>query len=140
MSVVPYLDAKIYIALRDHLQDMSGGYDIVLPGEDYPSSANTPFLLVQDVRLEPDPYYAGRGDPEDTRGIWSVTVMAPLKWTHTQMLGVAGLIRNHFARNRKLVEGGAVVQITGFPYIATQAYRDGSYLRMPINIPWRSVG
>jgi hypothetical protein len=140
MSIVPYLDPKIYIALRDHLAAMSGGYDVVLPGEDYPSSADTPFLLVQDVRLEPRAYYTGRNDPEDTRGIWSVTLMAPLNWTHTQMLGVAGLIRTHFSRNVKLIEGDAVVQITAFPYIATQAYRDGAYLRMPINIPWRAVG
>jgi hypothetical protein len=140
MAVVSNLDAKIYMALRDHLAGMSGGYAIALPGEDFPTNSDVPFLLVQDVRLEPRAYYTSKGTPEEARGIWSVTVMAPLHWTHSQLLGIAGLIRAQFARDVNLYEGGAVVQITGFPYIATQAYRDDAYLRMPINIPWRCVG
>lgn len=140
MSTIAYIDPKIYIALRDHLQAMSGGYAIVLPNEDYPSSADTPFLLVQDVRLDPDKLYANDDATEELRGIWSVTLMAPLSWSYTQMLGVAGLIRTHFLSEPKLYESGARVEITGAAYIATQAFRDGAYMRLPINIPWRCAG
>ena len=137
-TVIPQLDAKIYKCLIDRLNAMPGGYVIVEPGETYPTEADTPFILVQDVRFEPISRYM-RGENEN-RGLFSLAVMTPLEWTHFDTLTVAGLVRAHFPKSAKYVNDGATVEILETPSYVGNAYRDGAFNRLPVSVRWRCGG
>ncbi len=139
MTLVTQLDYKIYAALRDRLLTMSGGYDIVEPGETYPTSADTAFILVQDVRFDPTSRYVGGDTPDEHRGQFALAVMTPLEWTHAQGLGIAGLVRAHFPKAGKYTKDDARVEILDTPSAGT-AYRDEAWNRLPVTIRWRCSG
>jgi hypothetical protein len=135
MPLVTQLDARIYTALLTRLKSMGGNYIIVEPGETYPASADTPFILVQDVRFDPVARYQGAQTVDEHRGMFSLAVMTPLAWTHTQSLGIAGLVRAHFPKTSKY----GPIEILQTPSAGT-AYRDGAFNRLPVSIRWRAAG
>jgi hypothetical protein len=136
---ITQLDAKIWTALRTRLATMPGGYAIVDPGQTYPASADTAFILLQDVRFDPATPYIGGNDPAEYRGQLALLVMTPLSWTHSQSLGIVGLIRAHFPIGAKYASGDARVEILQTPSAGT-AYRDGAWNRVPVAVRWRAAG
>jgi hypothetical protein len=139
MALIAQLDAKIYLALITRLKLMPGGYAIVEPGQTYPTTGNVPFILVQDVRFDPVARYVGNSEPDEHRGLFSIAVMTPLDWTHTQGMGIAGAIRSHMPKGASYSNGGATVQILQTPSAGT-AYRDGAWNRLPVSVRWRCSG
>lgn len=119
---------------------MSGGYDIVEPSETYPTSADTAFIVVQDVRFEPDPLYIGGTSSDEHRGTFSLSVMTPIAWSHSQTLGIAGLIRDHFPKTLKLTYSDVTVEILRTPFIDGNTMRDESWNRCNVMIRWRGAG
>lgn len=140
MPVKTQLDAKIYQALLSRLQSMSGGYDAVEPGQSYPAESNTAFIIVSDVRFEPTSPYAGGNTSNENRGNFNLSVMVPLEWTHSQGLGVAGLIRSHFPKSSKHTEDDVIVEILETPSYVGVSYRDASWNRIPVSVRWRCAG
>ena len=138
--IVNQLDAKVYTALITRLNTMSGGYDIVEPGETYPTAADTAFIVVQDVRLDPVSRYVGGNTPNENRGLFNLAVMTPLAWTHSQTLGIAGLIRDHFPKSAKYTYSDVTVEILETPAYVGNSDRDVSWNRLPVNIRWRAAG
>ena len=140
MTIIPQLEAKIYKALIDRLDLMPGGYAIVEPGENYPTQADTPFIVVQDVRFEPTSPFVGGSTQNENRGQFSLAVMVPLEWTHFNALTVAGLIRAQFPKSAKYVNDGVTVCILETPSYVGNAYRDGPFNRLPVSVRWRAAG
>lgn len=140
MTIKTDLDAKIYIALRDRLESMSGGYDVYEPGKTLPTAADTAFLLVQDVRFDPDPVFTNAASEDFHTGEFNVAVMTPLAWTHAQTLGIAGLIRAHMPKGYKAVVNDVTVTIRETPFYAGTAYRDQAWNRLPVSVRWRAWG
>lgn len=138
--IVNQLDAKIYTALITRLNTMSGGYDIVEPGETYPTAADTAFIVVQDVRLDPTSPYIGGNTPNENRGVFSLAVMTPLPWNHSQSLGIVGMIRDHFPKSSKYICSDVTVEILETPSYVGNSERDDSWNRVPVNIRWRAAG
>lgn len=140
MTQINQLDAKIYLALRDRLDTLTGGYAIVEPNETYPTEADVAFIVIQDVRLEPAKVGIGNDDPDEHRGIFNLAVMTPLGWTHGQSLGIAGLIRAHMPKSGKYVNNDVTVKILDTPYYSGNSYRDGAFNRLPVSVKWRATG
>lgn len=140
MSVKTQLDAKIYSALIARLNTMSGGYDIVEPGQTYPSAADEAFIVVQDVRFEPDAPYVGWSTADEHRGAFSLSVMTPLAWTHNQTLGIVGLIRDHFPKSLKLTQNDVRVEILRTPFVSGSPRRDEGWTRADVMVRWRAAG
>lgn len=140
MTLINDLDAKIYLALKDRLDTMPGGYTIVESSETFSTSAEMPFLVVQDVRLDVNRRFTGSDDPDYHTGLFNIAVMVPLSWTYTQGLGVAGDIRNHFTKGLALIYDDAVVTVDQTPRVNGNPYRDGAFMRFPVSVPWRCQG
>lgn len=134
--MIAQIDAKIWQALLSHCQSMPGGYAIVEPSGVYPAQVDTPFIVLTDVRFGNVRLYIGSTADDQHGGTLSLSVMAPLSWSHTQLLGIAGIVRDHFAKDIKL---GGLVEVTKSADIGI-AYRDGSFNRLPITVTWRAVG
>ena len=130
------IDAKIYESLRARIASMPGGYAIVYPGQVYPTNVTTPFILVTDVHFGNDRRYLGSDADDWHTGDFMLDIITPLSWTHTQVLGIAGIIRAWFTKD--LVLGG-LVRIEKIPAV-TVAYRDGGFMRLPVVVNWRAVG
>lgn len=142
MPLITNLDAKIYGALRDRLAAMSGGYHISEPGETYDPPANVPFLLIDDLRFDPNRPYTNTDASDWHTGALAVSILTPATWTHMQRMGVAGLIREHFPKDLRLTYSDATVVIRETPFVAGSAYRDGAIgmMRLPVLIRWRAWG
>lgn len=119
---------------------MPGGYAIVEPGENYPTQADTPFIVVQDVRFEPTSPFLGGSSQNENRGQFALAVMVPLEWTHFNALTVAGLIREQFPKSAKYRNDGVTVEIMETPSYVGNAYRDEQFNRLPVLVKWRAAG
>lgn len=140
MTIIAQLDAKIYAALIARLKLMPGGYPVVEHNQNYPTQADTPFIVVQDVRFEPTSPYIGGTSSNENRGMFSLAVMVPLEWTHFHALTVAGLIRSWFPKSEKYRNDGVTVEILETPSYVGNSYRDGPFNRLPVQIRWRAAG
>lgn len=140
MSLKSNIDSKVYYGLLTHLQSMAGGYPIVEPGEVYPTDAGTPFIVVQDVRFDPDSPYIGGSTADENRGNFNLAVMTPLAWSHTQNLGVAGQIASHFPKGEKIAYSDVLIQLLQTPKYVGNSFRDAGFMRTPIDIRWRCAG
>lgn len=140
MTIRSQFDAKAYLALITRLQSMGGSHPIVEPGQTYPTSADEAFIVVQDVRFEPDTPYIGGNTANENRGVFSLAVMVPLSWSHVQGLGIAGLVRDHFPKSAKYTYDDVTVEILDTPSCIGNAYRDESWNRIPVNVSWRAAG
>jgi len=140
MSVKTSIDGKIYLALLNRLNTMSGGYDIVEPNDIYPTDQGQAFIVVQDVRFDPDTPYIGGSSSNEYRGTFSLSVMAPLSWTHAQVLSVAGVVAAHFPKSSKYTYDDTRVEILQTPYYSGNSRRDEGFHRVDVLIPWRAAG
>lgn len=140
MALISQLDAKIYDTLITRLKTMSGGYDIVEPGETYPTSANAAFVVSQDIRFEPIQRFVGDLTPDEHRGTLNLSIMVPLSWTHGQLLGVAGLVRDHMPKSLRLDGDGFRVEIMRTPFVLGASQRDKSWHRLEMQVMWRCYG
>jgi hypothetical protein len=134
--MIDQIDAKIYEALRLRVASMPGGIAVVYPGQVYPTDVTVPFILVTDVKFGNDRVYIGSTSDDVYTGDFMLDIMAPLSWTHSQVLGAAGNIHEWFTKD--LVLGG-LVRIEKTPTV-TVAYRDGGFMRLPVAVNWRAVG
>jgi len=134
--MITQIDAKIWEALTDHITIMPGGFDIVEPSGIYPPDTTVAFIVLTDVRFGNVRLYIGSTADDQHGGSLSLSVMAPLDWTHTQLLGVSGIVSTHFAKDTRL---DGLVEITKTPDVGI-AYRDGAFNRLPVNVSWRAMG
>ena len=129
--------AQTYIALRNRLQTMPSAPVIVEPGEAYPASPDTPFILIQDERFDNPRRFASTGAKERQRGIFALSVMTPLEWTHSQSLGLSGDVAARFPKGLVLpITGGNPIRMEKDAQLVTNAYRDGAFQRQPVHCYW----
>lgn len=128
--------AQIYIALADHLRGMRDAPVIVEPGQDYPPTPGTAFVLIQDERLDVPRVFAS-ATHERQRGIFALAVMTPLEWSHAQSLGLAGAVADRFPKSLVLpVAAGNPVRIERPGQLVASSYRDGSFNRQNVHVYW----
>lgn len=133
---VTYIDAKIYDALKLRISTMPGGFTIVYPGDIYPTSADVAFIVVTDARFGNERLYNDTAASDNHTGQFMLDAMVPLSWTHSQLLGIAGVVVNWFTKDLRL---SGLVRIEQTPAVTT-SYRDGGFNRLPIAVSWRAVG
>ena len=129
--------AQIYIALRNRLQTMPSAPVIVEPGEAYPPDISEPFILIQDERFDNPRRFASTAAKERQRGIFALAVMTPLEWTHSQSLGLSGLVAARFPKGLALpITGGNPIRMEKDAQLVANAYRDGAFQRQPVHVYW----
>ena len=131
-------DAKSFMALKNRMDQFTGA--AVYYGMDAPQSspAATPWLQVDDVRLDYDTRYTGNSDPDEYRGILNIAVMAPASWTYAQGLGLAANVADHFPKGAQYTYDGVTVHILAHPRVIGSPYQDNGRLRYPVQVKWRS--
>ncbi len=130
--------AQIFIALRNRLQTMPSAPVIVEPGQTYPTNVASPFVLIQDERLDNPRRFASTSAKERQRGIFALAVMTPLEWTHSQSLGLSGSVAARFPKGLVLpITGGNPIRMEKGAQLVANAYRDGAFQRQPVHVYWQ---
>jgi hypothetical protein len=140
MAVIDNFEGKIYRALIERLNTMTGGFAIVEPDETFTPDVNECHLIVTDIRNPLVDSYTGFSSADKHEGTLQVDVCAPLGWNHAQIMGVANKIRAHFPKGLNLSYGGASLFVKTTPQSLGSSYRDGSFNRLPVSINWHAQG
>ncbi len=136
-------ELKIWVALRDHANTFSGLPFVAYPSETFtpPTNANglaAEYWIYDDMRFDVPRKYVDTAGGGNHRGEFQVHIMAPLRWTYTQLMQAAGRVIDHFPKDTRLVYDGLTVEITDTPKTIGASYRDGEYNRLPVIVRWRS--
>lgn len=134
------IDGKIYLALLERLEGMTGVPMIAEPGETFTPDVDNPHLVVNDVRSDFPRMYTGSTSEDEWRGMFIVDVMVPLSWTNAQLLGLTGKIKARFPKDTKITKVDANVFVIDTPSNQGAADRVGAFNRIPVKISWRCSG
>ncbi len=75
-------------------------------------------------------------DSSDYRGIYQVSIMAPMDTTKFDALNIIDAIESHFAKGTVLTYGGLSVKVQQVSTAA--ALRSGDRMMTPVSIDWRA--
>ena len=140
MTQIPQIDAKIYLALAAHTNTFTGAAVYYSPNVPVKPDVGSPYVVVDDVRLDFATRYVQGGAVDEYRGIWNVSVMVPMSWTGAQAMGLAAKVADHFDKGARYAASGVSVQIMKRPRIVGAGFQDAGMIRFPVQVEWRSVG
>ena len=132
--------AKIWKALKDHLEDYPGlPANVVYDGQPFDDPSPTlPYMIVDDVRFDPSRlYWEG---VEWHTGSLAVHCMVPLKWDDVQSAEFAGALCDYFTPDAVMEYDGVSVRVAKQPAVSGAGYRDGSHFRLPCLVYWEGWG
>jgi len=140
---MPAIETRIWMALRQHILSLPGGYpfDFVDPAFERPADASGPLPFIETANIDsaPERITLGSDDVDDRGGILTVTLMMPvhMKRTREYLKEQGGRIAAHFPKGLKLHFEGVTVRIEASPRVI-DPYRDDAYWRIPVSIRWQS--
>ena len=140
MTQISNIDGKIFLALKDRLDDWTECSVYVSPDVPQTPGTTSPYVIVSDVRLDTDTRYTGASDVDEYRGVLNLSVMAPMAWTSAQGLGLCGRIADHFDKGAWYAYSDCRVQIMKRPRVIGTAYVDHGMQRYQVQVMWRAVG
>jgi hypothetical protein len=140
---MPAVETSIWMALRQRILSLPGDYplDFAAPAFERPSDETglLPYIETANIDNQPERITLGSDDPDDRRGILTVTPMVPvhLKRTREYLKDQGGIVAAHFPKDLKLSFGGVTVRIEASARVV-DPYRDDAYWRVPVSIRWQS--
>jgi len=129
--------AKIWAALKSHLDTITGytihyNLDAAITPD-----VTAPYIIVQDLRQEPERQYIGNGAGNYYRGSLEIGVMVPIDgWTYPQGLQYAAGFAAEFPEGLVMTYENMRLQVSKEPHILGVAYRDGAFSRYPVSVQW----
>lgn len=140
----PTINTKIWLALRSRIAtlDLSSAqwptWPIAWPGSDYTPAGNKPFISIGRATAAPIRTRINR-PINDRAGFLTITAVMPIGQDPAVYEELAGRIADHFTPCISF--GGLTLTLMGqsgnTAHVA-DGYRDGSWWRVPVNIPWRT--
>ena len=140
MTQINNIDAKIFVALKSHMDDFSECAVYYSPDVPQTTSSYDPYAIVTDVRLDFDTRFAGSLDPDEYRGIMSISVMVPMNWSYSQGIGLASLVADHFKKGDAYSYDDCTVKVTRRSKVIGTPYQDVGMHRFPVLVYWRTSG
>lgn len=134
------IETDAWMALKSRM-DQWTECAIMYPNVVFTPASNLPFMIVQDVALSADTQSVGYGCGEEYRGIFNVSVMAPVStWNYTQHKALASRVAAHFIQGSKLTYGSTTVKLTQRARILGNVRLDSTHNRLEVQIPWLAWG
>lgn len=143
------VETKIWQALRTRVATLQGGYTISWPMEPFsPPTAGgkpAPYVECRNIQNRTSRVFIGSSEPHDRKGILQLSLCWPVSEvgtgsgkTHPDVLTErAGQIAAHFPTDHRMTFGDVDVRVTSAPDVA-QGYLDGTYIKVPVSINWRT--
>lgn len=140
MTQITNPNAKIFEALKIHMDQWTQTPVYYSPDLPQKPGSTTPYLIVSDVRLDEPTRYVGANDVDEYRGVWNVSVMAPMTWNTAQAMGQAGRVADHWPKGSWIAFDDCRVQVMKRPRVIGAAYVDHGMMRYQVQVEWRAVG
>lgn len=136
------LNGKIWLALEGGVRSLVMGADawpIAWPSVEFVTPDDQPFIAVGEVKTPPQRATMS-GMVREYAGTLTVSAVIPLPSSrYAPNSQFAGIIADHFTGNLRYADVCLTLESTSGagPY-ASGGYRDGSWWREPVVIPWRT--
>ncbi|NPD17596.1 hypothetical protein HOY34_20635 [Xinfangfangia sp. D13-10-4-6] len=135
-AVMPSVESLIWSALRKRIESLSIlPMPIAWPADTY-KPGQGPFLSINNIIAPPRRILIGQSTNERT-GILTIVLAHPIGKRVEVIQEIAGQIGAHFPQDLCLSFQTVRVRVTSVAHVA-EGYRDGSWWRIPVNIPWRT--
>lgn len=135
---MPSTETAIWLAVKARIATLplSPTTPIAWPAGTYAPIAGAAFVAVDHVSFAPERVLIGRGEHERT-GMLVLSLVAPMGQDVAYYIETAGKIAAHFPEDLQMKYGGVCVRVVSKPHVLS-GYRDGGWLRTPINVRWRA--
>jgi hypothetical protein len=141
---LPTIPTQIWLALRSRIVTLSLAstqwpqWPVAYPGSDYTPQGGKPFISVGRATSTPIRRQINR-PINDRTGYLTLTAVMPIGQDPAVYEELAGKIAEHFTPC--IYHNGLTLTLMGqmgqTAHVAN-GYRDGSWWRVPVNIPWRT--
>lgn len=138
--MIRQIDAKVFQALKLHMDTFTGADVYYSPDVSQEVGVISPYVIVTDARLDTDTLLHSSDASDEYRGFLNIAVMAPLGWTHSQGLGLAARVADHFPKGATYTYVDCTVKIMRRPKVSGTPYQDHGMLRFPVLVNWRAWG
>lgn len=135
---MPSNDAKIYKALKDHLDAQGYPYTVLEPLETFDPDPSQLYVFLDDLRYDNQRAYIGNGRHK-ARGSLMANVMAPLSWTYIQSVEAAGVFAGYFTHGTTFEYSDIKLWTAKDAQVVNAGYVDGSHYRMTVSCPWEGL-
>lgn len=131
-------EALILSALNARLSALvlSPVLDIAWPNLAFTPPASGSYLRVDDLRNVTDRPRLANDAPQVHRGIYQVTVVAPLNGGEVVALETGGLIASHFWAQPRIPVGASHIRITGRPSVVSLKDEANARWTVPVSVNW----
>lgn len=135
---MPSNHAKIWKALKTYLEGYPTLPMVAYGGQSFdpPVSAETPYMIVDDVRFDAQRKYLGTNAPAWQTGNLAVHVMVPLSYDDIQSAECVGKIADYFVQDTPMTYDDITIKVSRPATVSGAGYRDVGYFRVPILVSW----
>ena len=128
------VETKIWMALKSRIQSIPGGLAIAYPADVFTPGAAA-YIAVGRVNIAPERVFVASGAHE-RRGTLTLSHVAPIGQDQAVYEEAGAKIAAHFPADLCMNFQGVAVKITSASHVV-DGYRDGAWIRTPVNVFWR---
>jgi hypothetical protein len=133
-------EAKIALALQDRLKAHVTAWETLVSftGTDFNTPATGNWFEERIFWNTPKSLGLADASQVQHRGLYQITIVWPKGTGLAAQQEVAGLLIAHFAKGTVMTESGVTVRVEKNPW-PLSPLQDGSWVKVPVTIPWRSI-
>ena len=131
---MPGVETKIWMALKSRIATITGGLAIAYPADVF-TPTDAAYIAVGRVNIAPERVFVAAGAHE-RRGTLTLSHVAPIGQDQAVYEEAGAKIAAHFPADLCINFQGVAVKIVSAPHVV-DGYRDGAWLRTPVNVFWR---
>lgn len=128
------VETKIWMALKSRIATIPGGLAIAYPADVF-TPTNSAYIAVGRVNIAPERVFVASGAHERT-GTLTLSHVAPIGQDQAVYEEAGAKIAAHFPADLCINFQGVAVKIVSAPHVV-DGYRDGAWIRTPVNVFWR---
>ena len=139
MTLINSVEAKLWMAIKTRLDQWTETQKYY-PDDVFNPTANSAYLIIQDVSVEGDTRAVKVSCGEAIEGRLSVSVMAPLGWSWAQHKGLSGRVCDFLNASGDMVYLDASVRFNQRARSSGSPRLDQSWNRCEVIVPYRTWG
>lgn len=133
------IDGKIWLSLLSRINQWTET-PVMMPDTVFNPTAAQAYLIVQPVNLATDDRTIQFNCGDEFRGLLNISVMAPLRWSYSQHVGLAGRVCDWFPAGAVYAYQDARVTVYSRARSLGAPRLDQSWNRVEVQVPWRAWG
>lgn len=135
---MPSIETKIWLALKSRIDTLNLSYAKAWPAQKFKPSAQTPYLRIGKVSIDPRRLVIADGKPHERTGSLIITLVHPITQDFSVYQELQGQIAAHFQDGVQMTYQGICVSVPSYPS-CLDGYESDGWWTAPVSIRWRCV-